>query len=79
MNCPYATNVAGFHQWNSSTTVCQAEANRNSDLGTAVGEAGKRRNGENKLTLRGFKIVYVFDISQTDGEPLPEPPDWKKA
>ena len=33
---------------------------------------------ENKLALRGFKIVYVFDISQTDGEPLPEPPDWKK-
>jgi hypothetical protein len=25
----------------------------------------------------GFKTVYVFDVSQTDGEPLPEPPDWK--
>ena len=28
--------------------------------------------------MRGFKVCYVFDISQTDGEPLPEPPDWKK-
>jgi hypothetical protein len=27
--------------------------------------------------LVGFKTVFVFDISQTDGEPLPEPPDWK--
>ena len=22
--------------------------------------------------LRGFKVVYVFDVAQTDGEPLPE-------
>ena len=22
-------------------------------------------------------MVYVFDVSQTDGEPLPEPPNWK--
>ena len=25
----------------------------------------------------GFKVVYIFDVSQTDGKPLPEPPDWK--
>lgn len=24
----------------------------------------------------GFKVVYVFDISQTAGDPLPEPPGW---
>lgn len=23
------------------------------------------------------KTVYVFDIAQTDGEPLPEPPEWR--
>lgn len=29
-----------------------------------------------KRVLRGFKVVHVFDVSQTDGEPLPdvEPP-----
>jgi len=33
---------------------------------------------DNKSTkLGGFKVVYVFDVSQTDGEPLPEPPEWK--
>lgn len=26
-----------------------------------------------------FKPVYVFDVSQTDGEPLPEPLEWKSA
>jgi hypothetical protein len=24
-----------------------------------------------------FRIVYVFDISQTDGDPIPEQPEWK--
>ena len=33
--------------------------------------------GEEEQRLVGFKVVYVFDVSQTDGEPLPEPPDWK--
>jgi len=28
-------------------------------------------------SLVGFKVVYVFDVSQTEGEPLPEPPEWK--
>ena len=32
---------------------------------------------DSKQVLRGFKVVYVFDVSQTDGEPLPEPPNWK--
>ena len=33
---------------------------------------------DNKSTeLGGFKVVYVFDVSQTDGEPLPDPPEWK--
>jgi hypothetical protein len=33
-------------------------------------ETGEKR-GE---LLRGFRIVHVFDISQTDGKPLPVPP-----
>ena len=33
--------------------------------------------GEEEQRLVGFKVVYVFDVSQTAGEPLPEPPDWK--
>lgn len=30
-----------------------------------------------KKTIAGFKVVYVFNIAQTEGEPLPPPPDWK--
>ena len=29
--------------------------------------------------LVGFKVVYVFDLSQTDGKSQPEPPDWKSS
>jgi len=31
---------------------------------------------ESEKVVRYFKVVYVFDISQTEGEPLPDPPDW---
>ncbi len=29
------------------------------------------------VIIVGFRVVYVFDISQTEGEPLPPPPNWK--
>ena len=29
--------------------------------------------GEEVFRLRGFKVVSTFDVSQTEGEPLPEP------
>ena len=73
---PEATFVAGFHKWKS--------------LGRWVrkGEKGipilapilvKEEDQDNLEThhLVGFKVVYVFDVSQTEGEPLPPAPDWK--
>jgi hypothetical protein len=29
--------------------------------------------------LYGFRVAYVFDVSQTDGDPLPECPVWQSA
>ena len=29
-------------------------------------------DSETTRVLRGFKVVHVFDVSQTDGKPLPE-------
>lgn len=74
MQMPEATFVAGFRRW--------------LQLGRHVRKGGKgigimaplvfRRaeethsDGEGCRTVRGFKIVYVFDISQTDGEELPQ-------
>lgn len=41
--------------------------------GTSCGGPADRRNGTpGPRALRGFRVVHVFDVSQTDGEPLPE-------
>lgn len=56
--CVYKSDEAG--------PPADESAGRNADPATdAETEQGVRR------VLRGFKIVHVFDISQTDGEPLP--------
>lgn len=70
---PEATHVAGYRRWQQ--------------LGRQVrkGERGIRilvprtrvvelDEGEEETIVRGFGVGSVFDISQTDGEPLPEPP-----
>ena len=70
---PDATHVAGFHTW------------RKFDRFVKKGEKGiaifapmmlKRRDAqtdeEREQKVLRFRVVYVFDISQTDGEPLPE-------
>ena len=36
-------------------------------------------DGEEEETLVGFKVVYIFDLSQTEGKTLPEPPNWKSS
>src|SRR4030042_6135059 len=33
--------------------------------------------GEEEQRLVSYKTVYIFDVSQTEGVPLPEPPNWK--
>ncbi|MDQ3460937.1 MAG: ArdC-like ssDNA-binding domain-containing protein [Deinococcota bacterium] len=69
---PDATMVAGFNRWR--------------DLGRQVrkGEKGiailapltrkQEENGEERRLLFGFRTAHVFDVSQTDGEPIAEPP-----
>ncbi len=35
----------------------------------------KNEKGDEIVQVVNFKTVYVFDVAQTDGEPLPETPD----
>jgi len=84
---PEATHVAGFHRWKKLGRFVKpgekgiaifaplafrkksdAEAQSEADSPEAEGsdpKQGSRRVG-------GFKVAYVFDVTQTDGEPLPE-------
>lgn len=81
---PDATRVAGFRTWLSLgrhvrkgergipiLAPCAYKTDPAPDDAEptgadAAGESAPRR------VLRGFRVVYVFDVSQTDGDPLPE-------
>lgn len=73
---PEATRVAGYRKW--------------SELGRQVrkGERGIKilvpfkhkavpaeENGEDDVIIKGFGVGTVFDVAQTDGDPLPDPPE----
>jgi antirestriction protein ArdC len=70
---PDATLVAGFNKWKSMNRSV-----KKGEKGIAIFAPCKYRtkietdSGEEKSfqQLRGFRIVHVFDISQTDGEPI---------
>jgi hypothetical protein len=81
---PHATKVAGFNRWKSlGRLVRKGEKGiqilapvvdrkkelevRTSDLAVEVAAPEGDRP---KTVLRGFRVVHVFDISQTDGEDL---------
>lgn len=66
-----ATLVAGFHAWKGLR-----RAVRKGEHGIAILAPLTRTRDEasvdDTLCVVGFRRAYVFDVSQTDGEPLPE-------
>jgi hypothetical protein len=73
---PCATRVAGFQAWRKlNRWVRKGESGIPILAPILVKE--KTEGEEGRSFLKGFKVVYVFDISQTDGDPLPEEPEWK--
>ena len=83
MQCPNATNVAGYHDWrrNFGRQVKRGERGI-----TILAPCPYRRKEEVEETAldgspatsvqwvqrMGFRTVTVFDVSQTEGKPLPE-------
>ena len=74
---PDATHVAGFHTWRKlGRCVRKGEHGigilapmiyrQENDVDRPSDEPGK------SLALAGFRVVHVFDVSQTDGDDLPE-------
>lgn len=84
---PDATRVAGIRTWNSLgrrvnkgehgiaiLAPClykQAAADQDPASASVTGTADDAEPGAQHV-LRGFKVVHVFDITQTDGDPLPD-------
>ncbi|NLH88588.1 MAG: DUF1738 domain-containing protein [Firmicutes bacterium] len=76
MHCPHATQVAGYKAWQKlGRNVKKGEKGIPifapcTHVVTEVDEEDERK----VRRVIGFKIVYVFDVSQTEGELLPEAP-----
>ena len=72
---PDATLVAGFRRWQTLGRHV-----RKGEKGIAILAPCKYRtkaedgDGEEKTIqqIRGFRVVYVFDVSQTEGEEIPD-------
>src|SRR6266849_1423065 len=70
---PEATHVAGFHAWLKLRRYVRKGEKGIVILAPMVG----RRKSADELTedeqtrLFGFRAAHVFDVSQTDGEPMP--------
>jgi antirestriction protein ArdC len=79
---PSATHVAGIRTWNElGRRVKRGEkgirifapligCKRKQNTAEQASADGKTESAERELI--GFRGVYVFDVAQTDGEPLPE-------
>lgn len=74
--CPRATQVAGYKAWQKLGRQV-----RRGEVGMRIFapcpfkklEVNKETGEETACTVMRYRLVSVFDISQTDGEPLPEP------
>lgn len=83
---PEATRVAGFGTWKSlGRHVCKGEKGiailapclyRGSSQGESDRAVSREEQAnsqeEAKRELRGFRVVHVFDVNQTEGDPLPD-------
>jgi hypothetical protein len=78
---PDATNVAGLRTWNSlgrfvkrgekGIFILAPMVGRRNTKDVATDEPSEDATTEGQRTLYGFRAVYVFDVSQTEGKDLP--------
>ncbi len=67
---PDATHVAGFRRWQTLNRYVRRGEKGIPILAPCVTKT-KDESGTETKRVTFFKIAYVFDISQTEGEPLP--------
>jgi hypothetical protein len=82
MQMPETTRVASYRSWQRGFDRHVKRGERGIEVlvpmivKSKLGEDDKTPQGDGKTTERkklvGFKVDHVFDVSQTEGEPLPE-------
>jgi len=77
---PDATHVAGIRTWNELGRYVKKGQKGIPILAPMIGtkrqptEEPVEQTDKSKPMLIGFRVVYVFDVTQTEGTELPEPP-----
>lgn len=67
---PDATQVMGFHGWKK---VGRSVKNGEKGIGITAPLAVRKKDAPtDEKEIRGFRVVHVFDISQTEGDDLPK-------
>jgi hypothetical protein len=73
---PDATHVAGFKTWKKMGRYVK-RGEKGIPILAPMLYCEDSDDEESQKVIRGFRVVYVFDIAQTDGQPIPETPNWK--
>lgn len=68
---PDATRVAGFQTWKTLGRCVRKGEKGIAILAPIVGRRSDAEDDDSQQIV-GFRAAYVFDVAQTDGEPLPE-------
>jgi hypothetical protein len=73
---PDATHVAGFHTWRKLNRWVKKGERGIVIVAPMIFKKKEETQpeGDSETAVR-FKAVFVFDVSQTEGDPLPEPAD----
>ena len=69
---PEANIVQGFHAWKKLGRTVKKGSKGIGIIAPMVGrKKDERKSDSDEKTLFGFKVVHVFDVSQTEGDELP--------
>lgn len=75
---PDASFVAGFQKWKAMGRWVR-KWERGIPILAPMLVKEEDDDASERQHLIGFRVVYVYDVSQTDGEPMPPVPNWKSS
>ena len=70
--CPQATMVAGYRRWKELGRQVKKGEKSICILAPMLRKETDEETGEEVRRVYGFRAASIFDVSQTEGEPLPQ-------
>jgi antirestriction protein ArdC len=71
---PDATQVSGYNRWRELGRQVRKGERGIAILAPCHRKVRDQETDEERYILAGFRVVHVFDVAQTEGEPLPADP-----